>query len=109
MLKFAGIILGVSGIIAFFPFNFGNSHTCLAHKYIGSESHSCCENSQGNENSAHCNDINPTDSDNHHLTSLYLYPFGFLWWASIGLVVLQLRSIGLKRKRLDKRNKDQIE
>ena len=108
ILKLAFIIFGVLGIILFFPYNFENTHTCLAHKYIGSNSPSCFEYSQGNKGSEHCNDSVHNSRENHRLTSHYLYPFGFLWWASIGLVVLQVRNIKLKRKRLDKRNKGQI-
>jgi len=108
ILKFAFIIFGVSGIVLFFPYNFGNTHTCLAHKYLGPETSSYCENTQVSNGSEHCNDIDLTSRENHYLASHYLYPFGFLWWASIGLVVLQVRNIRLKRKRLDKRNKGQI-
>ena len=105
MLRYALLILGITGSILFFPFNFGNSHTCLAHKYIKSDASICCENPPGNEQPGHSTEVEINSGENHHLLSHYLYPFAFLWWISIGIVFLSykyFKGIGSVKKKIKK-------
>jgi hypothetical protein len=102
------MVLGTAGMIVFFPYNFDNTHTCLAHKYVERDISSCCEELPGDADKDHCNPDGIHSGENHHLMSHYLYPFAFLWWTSIGLVVLQVRNIALRRKQVNPRHKGKL-
>jgi hypothetical protein len=98
MLKYSILVLGFAGIILFFPFNFGNGHSCLAHKYFKSSTAGCCDSYTQNDSSEAGMKMVTMPSHHNHLLKHYLYPFAFLWWTSIGLVFLQLRNLNLKKK-----------
>ena len=104
MFKYGILIMGLAGFILFFPYKFGNNHSCLAHKYLKSNLPECCLKQNISDHADHSieTDINPVA--NHHLLSHYIFPFAFLWWASIGLLVIQIRNIKNKHKRLKMRN-----
>lgn len=97
MLKYGLVILGLAGFILFFPFNFGNSHSCLAHKYLTSKTPGCCNEHHVHGSSNRTTEVERIAQENHHLLSHYLYPFAFLWWGSIGLIVLQIRNLRIKK------------
>jgi len=108
MIKYGLLVLGIAGSVLFFPFNFGNSGTCLAHKYIKSNMSICCESSPAKDRSDDCMGVETHTGENHHLLSHYLYPFAFLWWASIGLTVLQIRKFKFKNKLFKIRNQGSL-
>ena len=104
MFKYGILFVGIAGFIFFFPFNFGNSHSCLAHKYLKSNSPVCCLKQYSSNHSDHRIETEMNSVENHHLLGHYIYPFAFFWWASIGLIVIQIRNIKNKYKRLKMRN-----
>jgi hypothetical protein len=92
MIKYGSILLGLAGFILFFPFNLGNGHSCLAHKFFKSTNSVHIADHQNHQQSRHIPEMQSVHK--HHLLNQYLFPFAFLWWASIGLMVYQLRHTG---------------
>ena len=108
MIKMVLIGLGIAGIIAFFPFNFDNTYTCLAHRYVKGDNSTCCGKNPEMIHSDQNHAVDSHSGASHHLMQHYLVPFAFLWWTSIGIVFLQVRNLARQRKRLKSRHKGNI-
>ena len=78
MVSFAMVVVGVTGVILFFPLNLDNAHTCFFHRLFSGD--------QGiNPGWAGFGTI-PGEAEQHKLLQKYLVPFGFIWWFSLALV-----------------------
>ncbi len=101
------IVLGALGIICFFPFNFNSQYTCLFHRLFTEEVHSDGHDHSKNSNSVE-SEIGSSDSHDSNLLNRYLVPFGFFWWASIGLfttgIYLRKKYSASKALRLKEKN-----
>lgn len=89
-LLIALLLLGITGTILFFPFNFNNRYTCLYHRLFAPSEPVMNTVSGGHEQAELSQNISDEHAGHlHHSGQLiphYLHHFAFLWWGSLLLL-----------------------
>ena len=75
------LIVGTLGFILFFPCKFRGGQTCIVDRWLNSH--------------AHKEEMISSDTRLHR----YVWPYGFLWWGSMGVAVVLFYRLNNLRKR----------